>query len=274
MLPVILVLVGLMGLAVGSVLNVVIHRVPLGLSVVRPASACPGCGSEISARDNVPVLSWVLLRGRCRSCNTAISARYPLVEFVTGVLFVAVAVRFAPSAADGAAGLVADIVTGVAFVYLMAISVALAAIDLDVRRLPNAIVLPAYVVGVVLLGSAALVRGDLAAAGWAAAGAGISFAFYLTLALIKSGGMGMGDVKLAGVLGLFLGFLGPAVLCVGLFAAFLLGGVFGVVIMLTRSGSRRTAIPFGPWMLAGAWIAVFWGEALASSYLSFTGLGN
>ena len=84
----------------------------------------------------------------------------------------------------------------------------------------------------------------------------------------------MGDVKLAGVLGLFLGFLGPAVLFVGLFAAFLLGGVFGVVVMLTRSGSRRTTIPFGPWMLAGAWIAVFWGEALASSYLSFTGLGN
>lgn len=274
MLPVILVFAGLMGLAVGSFLNVVIYRVPLGLSVVRPASACPGCGSEISARDNVPVLSWVLLRGRCRSCNTTISARYPLVELVTGALFVAVAIRFAPSAAEGATALVADLITGVAFIYLMAISVALAAIDLDVRRLPNAIVLPAYLAGVVLLGTAAAVRGDLASAGWAAAGAGISFAFYLTLALVKSGGMGMGDVKLAGVLGLFLGFLGPAVLFVGLFAAFLLGGVFGVAVMLTRSGSRRTTIPFGPWMLAGAWIAVFWGEAIASSYLSFTGLGN
>jgi leader peptidase (prepilin peptidase)/N-methyltransferase len=274
MLPLVLTFAGLMGLAVGSFLNVVIYRVPLGLSVVRPASACPGCGSEIGARDNVPVLSWVLLRGRCRSCDTAISARYPLVELITGALFVAVAVRFAPSAAEGGASLAADLITGVAFLYLMAISVALAAIDLDVRRLPNAIVLPAYLVGAVLLGAAALVRGDLAAAGWAAAGAGISFAFYLTLALIKSGGMGMGDVKLAGVLGLFLGFLGPAVLFVGLFAAFLLGGVFGVLLMLTRSGSRRTTIPFGPWMLAGAWIAVFWGEALASSYLSFTGLGN
>jgi leader peptidase (prepilin peptidase)/N-methyltransferase len=274
MLAAILVVVTVLGLAVGSFLNVVVHRVPLGLSVVRPASACPACGSEIRARDNVPVLSWILLRGRCRNCGERISARYPAVELATGLAFLIVALHFAPRIAesDTALAAIGEAAVAVAFLYLAAISIALASIDLETRRLPNRIVLPAYLVGFTLLGAGGLLTGEVAALAWAAAGAAISFAFYLLLALLKPQGMGMGDVKLSGVLGLFLGYLGPAALAVGVFAAFLLGGIAGIVILLSGRGGRRTAIPFGPWMLAGAWTGILAGDALAAGYLSLTGL--
>ncbi len=121
---------GVLGTLIGSFLNVVVHRVPLGLSVVRPASRCPGCGGAIRRRDNIPVLSWVLLRGRCRDCRESISWRYPLVELMTGLLFAALAGLIGPSWALPA------------YLYLAAVAVALALIDLDVRRLPDAIVKP------------------------------------------------------------------------------------------------------------------------------------
>jgi leader peptidase (prepilin peptidase)/N-methyltransferase len=273
-LAVILVLVTLLGLAVGSFLNVVVYRVPLGLSVVRPASACPTCGTEIRPRDNVPVLSWLLLRGRCRTCGERISARYPAVELATGVAFLVVGLYFLPRILGGDTVLeaVGESAVAGAFLYLAAISIALASIDLEIRRLPNAIVLPAYLVGFALLGAGGLLTGNFAGLAWAAAGAAVSFAFYLLLAVLKPRGMGMGDVKLAGVLGLFLGYLGPAPLAVGVFAAFLLGGIAGIAILATGRGTRRSAIPFGPWMLAGAWTGIFAGDALAAGYLSLTGL--
>lgn len=269
-----LVLLGGFGLPIGSFLNVVVHRVPLGQSVVSPASACPKCGAGISARDNVPLLSWLLLRGACRHCGAPISARYPLVELITGIAFLLAALRFVPpvlAAGTGAARVAAGLEL-VAFLYLAAISVALAAIDLDVRRLPNTIVLPAYAVGGVLLGAADLLRGDLGAIGTAAAGAGASVALYLALAMVKSGGMGAGDVKLAGVLGLFLGQLGVGPLLVGTFVAFLLGAVFGVALILGGRGTRRSTIPFGPWMLAGTWTGVLLGAPLTALYLGSMGL--
>ena len=267
-------LVGMTGLAIGSFLNVVAYRVPLGRSIVAPPSACPGCGTHIRAADNVPVLSWVVLRGRCRTCRAPISARYPIVELATGVFFALVLLRFLPALqqAGNAAAVVSAALVLVAFLYLAAISVVLAVIDLDVRRLPNAIVLPAYLVGAVLLGVAAVVGGDLGDLGRASAGAGILVAVYLALALVKPGGMGLGDVKLAGVLGLFLGWLGWQQLIIGAFSAFLLGGLFGIALLATRRASRSSAVPFGPWMLAGAWISVFVGPALWSAYLTTAGL--
>jgi leader peptidase (prepilin peptidase)/N-methyltransferase len=203
-----------------------------------------------------------------------ISARYPAVELGTGLAFLIVGLHFTPRIAESDTAVVAvgQSAVAVAFLYLAAISIALASIDLEIRRLPNKIVLPAYLVGFALLGAGGLLTGDSAALGWATAGAAISFAFYLVLALLKPGGMGMGDVKLAGVLGLFLGYLGPAPLAVGLFAAFLLGGIAAIVILATGRGTRRSAIPFGPWMLAGAWTGIFAGDALAAGYLSLTGL--
>lgn len=269
-------LCGLVGLLIGSFLNVVVHRVPLGLSVVRPRSACPGCAAPISARDNLPLLSWVLLRGRCRGCGEPISARYPLVEALTAALFVLAALPWA-GAIDGSLGapaplIVAAVLELVAFLYLAAVSVALAAIDLDVQRLPDVLVLPAYAVGLLLLGSADLLRGDLVALGVAAGGAGGSVLLYGLLWFVKPGGMGLGDVKLAGVLGLFLGQLGIAQLAVGTAAGFLLGGVFGVVLLVSGRAKRGAAIPFGPWMLAGAWIGVLLGAPLGAAYLRLVGL--
>lgn len=269
-----LVFAGLLGLAIGSFLNVVVYRVPAGRSLT-PDSACPKCGTAIRKRDNIPVLSWLLLRGRCRGCAQPISPRYPLVEAFTAVAFVLVTARFGPAVAEAATG--ADAVAGalelVAFLALTAVSIALALIDLDTHRLPNVIVLPALLSGIVLLGAAALVRGDLTAlAGALLGGAGL-FALYLVLALISRGGMGMGDVKLASVLGLYLGFLGWGSLLVGAFAAFVFGGVFGLALMLIRRAGRKTAIPFGPWMILGAWLGVFAGELIARSYFGAVGVG-
>jgi len=266
---------GVFGLAIGSFLNVVAYRVPNGLSVVKPASACPGCGTEIQRRDNVPVLSWLLLRGRCRNCSMSISVRYPIVEAITGLAFVLVALFFAPAiaSAEGGLDLAAALVTLVAFLYLAAISVVLAVIDLDVHRLPDRIVLPAYLVGAVLLTAAALLSGDPARLIVAAIGGGAMLVFYGLLFIVYPAGMGLGDVKLAGVLGLFLGFLGWPQLAVGAAAAFVLGGVFAIVLLATGRARRGTGIPFGPWMIVGAWIGIVAGEQIAAGYLNLVGLG-
>lgn len=269
------VLTGVLGLVVGSFLNVVIYRVPAGLSVVNPPSACPGCGSGIKPYDNVPVVSWIVLGGRCRTCREPIAVRYPLVEFAGGLAFVAVAWWWTASRGlpESGVGLAASALGLVAFLYLAAISISLAAIDLDVHRLPDRIVLPAYVVLAVLLGASSLIAGDPAALSRAAIGALALAAFYVALAFVKPGAMGLGDVKLAGVLGLALAWLGWPALVVGAFAAFLTGGLFGVALLITRRAGRGSGIPFGPWMLLGAWIGIVVGEPIARAYLSSLGLG-
>jgi leader peptidase (prepilin peptidase)/N-methyltransferase len=272
-LVMLLVFAGLLGLAIGSFLNVVVYRVPAGRSLT-PDSACPNCGTAIRKRDNIPVVSWLLLRGRCRGCAQPISARYPLVEAGTAAAFVLVTARFGPAiletqtAPDAAAGAVEL----VAFLTLTAVSIALALIDLDTRRLPNVIVLPALLAGILLLGVAALLRGDIPALIGAGVGGASLFVFYFALALIKPGGMGFGDVKLAAVLGLYLGFLGWGNLLVGAFAAFIFGGVFGLLLIIVRRAGRKTAIPFGPWMILGAWLGVFAGGFLADTYFGAVGV--
>ncbi|WP_432498588.1 prepilin peptidase [Kineococcus auxinigenes] len=250
----------LLGLLVGSFLNVVVHRVPRGESVVHPASRCPGCGHAVRRRDNVPVLSWLLLRGRCRDCRLPVSARYPLVEAGTAVLFAAVAHLVGPAWALPA------------YLYLAAIAVALALIDLDVHRLPDAIVLPSYpvVAGLLLLASA--LNGDWAAALRAAVGAVAVFGLYVVLFVAKPGGMGLGDVKLAGVLGMLLGWWGWDALVVGTFLAFLLGGVVALPLVLSGRAGRRSRIPFGPYMLAGALLALLVAEPATDWYLGVIGL--
>lgn len=257
-------LVGVLGLAIGSFLNVVVWRVPRGESVSHPPSSCPICGNRIRWRDNIPVLSWVLLRGRCRDCGEPISWRYPAVEAGTAVLFMLIALRFGFDL-PGVAALPA-------FLYLAAIAVALSLIDIDTHRLPNVIVLPSYVVALVLLTAATLVSGDWSALARAAVGAAALFAFYFVLVLVYPKGMGLGDVKLAGVLGLYLGWLGWGELAVGAFAAFVLGGVYSVVLLVSRRAGRRSGIPFGPWMFAGALLSVFFGNQISVGYLAFVGI--
>lgn len=246
----------LLGLLIGSFLNVVIWRVPRGESVVSPPSACPGCGTPIQPRDNVPVLSWLLLRGRCRTCKEPISARYPLVELLTAFLFGVMAWRF---------GLSPELP---AYLYLAAVGTALALIDLDVKRLPDVLTLPSYPVGAVLLGVASLHEPHLLLR--AALGGLAMFGVYFALAFAYPAGMGFGDVKLSGVLGLYTAWLGWDVWGAGLLLGFFLGGFFGIGLVLLKKGGRKTAVPFGPFMLGGTLLAVLWGHQLVHGYLSFT----
>ncbi|SFR60601.1 leader peptidase (prepilin peptidase) / N-methyltransferase [Microbacterium azadirachtae] len=301
-----LVFAGLLGLVIGSFLNVVAYRVPAGISLVRE-SRCPGCDAPIRWWQNVPVVSWVALRGRCAHCAAPISAQYPLVEAFTGVVFVGVtwwALRLAALAQGPGVGSLAqgpgvgslaqgpgvgtalDAVADpvfwvvlVAFLGFAAVSIVLSLIDLETKRLPNAIVLPSIVVGVALLAIAAALgsAGSASGVGWAAflravAGGAILCAFYAIVRLISPRGMGGGDVKLAALVGLFLGWCGWATLVVGAFAAFVLGGLFGVVLILLRRAKRKTAIPFGPWMIAGAWAGIAVGEPIGRWYVGMLGL--
>jgi len=263
-------LAGVFGLLIGSFLNVVVYRVPAGLSVIRPASACPSCGHEIRGVDNIPVLSWLVLRAACRDCGSRISARYPLVEAATGVLFAVVA---AVVIAKTGAGSVATVsVSLVAMLYLMAITVALALIDLDTHRLPDAIVLPAYVVLLVLLAVCSATTGDWSALLRGVIGMLLLAVGYFALAVAVPGGMGMGDVKLAGVLGLVLAYLGWGPLAVGAFGGFAFGAIFAIGLVAARRAKRGSGIPFGPWMLAGAWLGILAGDGIWSAYLGLIGL--
>ena len=236
------------GALIGSFLNVVAHRVPRGESLVSPASRCPECGTPIKPYDNIPVVSWLLLRGRCRSCGAPISPRYPLVELATAVAFAAVvAVR----------GFDDDLVLELP---LVAALIALAAIDFDHKLLPNKIVYPlaAYgAIATVLVDRDDLVENLIAGAG--------AFAFLLAAVIAYPRGMGMGDVKLAGAMGLYLGLsVIPAML-----TAFLAGSLVGVVI-IAREGAaaRKKAVPFGVFLALGGIVGVLAGPELVDLYES------
>jgi leader peptidase (prepilin peptidase)/N-methyltransferase len=258
------IIIGVFGALVGSFLNVVIYRIPLKRSIVSPPSTCTGCGTRIKGYDNIPVFSWLLLRGKCRSCDASISMRYPIVDLSTGVFFGIVAWKFHGSTLS----------LLVAFLYLAAVSIALAFIDLDTHTLPNRIVIPSYIVGALLLGATGLIQGNYSAIYRALLGMLALSLFYFGMALIYPGGMGMGDVKFAGVLGLFLGYLGWDVLLVGAFSAFVLGGFFALALIVLRKAKRTSGIPFGPWMLTGAWVGVFFSTTIVAQYLSLFGLGT
>lgn len=257
MTGIVVVLSGVLGLAIGSFLNVVIWRVPRHESVVSPASHCPGCDKPIENRDNIPVLSWLLLRGRCRSCGEPISVRYPLVETLTAGVFAGVAAAIGPHA---------DLP---AFLYLAAVGVALAAIDVDTLKLPDRLTLPSYGVGLALLGIAAGVDGDGTRILRAGEGMAALYTLYFILCYATAGkGMGFGDVKLAGVLGLYLGWLGWPELLVGSFLAYLLGGGVGIAMLALGKAGRKSRIPFGPFLISGALLAVFVGHPLANAWLN------
>lgn len=246
------VLGGLLGLAIGSFLNVVIHRVPRGLSVASPASHCPACGAAVRPRHNVPVLGWLLLRGRCFDCRSPISARYPLVEAGTGIAFALVGLRFV----DNPLALPA-------YWWFAGLGIALALIDLDVRRLPNVMVLSAYPVLAVLLAITAAPDAQLRAL----VGAVALFLVFLAIAVAAPGAMGFGDVKLAGLIGAMTAWLSWGTLLVGAFLGFLFGALVGVMLIAAKRAGRRTAVPFGPFMITGAWTAILGAGLLGDQYL-------
>jgi leader peptidase (prepilin peptidase) / N-methyltransferase len=243
-----IVLIGFLGAAVGSFLTVVIHRLPRGESLVKPRSRCPGCEAQLRAIDNVPVVSWLALRGRCRKCGTAISPRYPVVEAVTAAAFVAITL---------ARGVDSDLLLELP---LAAVLVAVAAIDLEHRIVPNRIVVPAAIFGLV---AAALVdRGQLPELLIAGAAA---FTALLAAALAYPAGMGMGDVKLAGIMGLYLG----AAVAPALLAAFAAGAGVGVAILAREGASaRKRALPFAPFLALGGLVGLLAGPELVHLYQS------
>ena len=242
-----------LGLAFGSFLTVVVHRAPPGESLTRPRSRCPSCGTQLRNVDNVPVVSWLLLRGRCRSCGSRISAVYPLTELVTGALFVAAALEFERI---WLAALMAP------FLGLM---FGLSVIDIRHRIIPNRIVYPCLVAVPAYLGVAALADGGVrlrdALIGFLAYGGGL-----LIVALVSPRGMGMGDVKLAALIGMTLGAVGLPYAAVAAGAGITLGGVVALGALVAGAG-RKQALPFGPFLAAGAVIAVFFAPEISSAYL-------
>ena len=238
------------GLIIGSFLNVVAWRLPRWESLSHPGSHCPNCDTPIKPYDNVPVVSWLVLRGRCRNCGEPISPRYPLVELTTGLLWAAVVV------AD-----YDDVPALVRGILLVTFLVPIALIDLDHRLIPNKLTLPAAVLALV-----AIVALDLDFLVEALIAGAAGFAFFFLAALAYPRGMGMGDVKLAGVLGLYLGrAVAPAI-----FIALIAGVVVGAAIIARKGAAegRRTAVPFGPFLALGGVIALFAGNALVDAYLT------
>lgn len=248
-----LTLVIVVGLVIGSFLNVVIARLPEGRSLTRPRSACPTCGAAIVWYDNIPVLSYVALRGHCRACSAAIPWRYPAVEAVTALLFAAAYVRFGPTEDFAVAA------------TLLAALVAITAIDLRCQIIPDAITLPGIVVG--FLANLATLRVSwVDSAIGIVVGGGIFWAI-LEGSLLVTGreGMGGGDVKLGAMLGAFLGW---KVTLLAIFLAVLLGGILAIGLLASGTTGRKDPIPFGPFLAAGGVAGLFWGERLVTWYMS------
>lgn len=249
----------LLGLIVGSYLNVLIHRLPLGMSTVRPRSRCPRCDAPIRARDNVPLVSFLVLGGRCRSCGARIGWRYPAVEAATSLLFLACYLRFGFSW------------EGLAAAIFAALMLALGMIDFDHMILPDRLTWPAMAVGILLqpllpwarLGPGpwwALAGGALGAA----VGSGILLAVWLAWYLIRhEEGMGLGDVKMLAAIGAFLGWKG---VLVSLFFAALSGAVVGLTLMAAGKLGAKSRLPFGVFLALGGLVALFVGERLVAAY--------
>jgi leader peptidase (prepilin peptidase)/N-methyltransferase len=263
---------GLFGLCIGSFLNVVVWRVPLGKSIVSPPSSCPGCGSEIKPGDNIPVMSYLLLRGKCRNCSMEISAKYPLTELITGVLFALAAVHTGYSSAF------------IGYSVLIALMITVVRTDLEQYIILDEVSIGGTVAGVLL----ALLPGGhsvLTSLITAAAGAGfflllrLGASFYLNRKNIRTeapegfedeedefqGGMGWGDIKLAACIG---AFLGPASTVIAFFTSFILGALTGLAMIVFGGKKKNSPIPFGPFMAAGAVLAIFFGNELWQSYMT------
>ena len=258
MLGLLIGLCALFGLVVGSFLNVVIYRVPRGESIVTPRSACPSCGAPVRERDNIPVLSWLLLRGRCRDCSAPISARYPLVELACAALFAGTASRF---------GNQWDLP---AFLVLFAGLLALSCIDIERMLLPKKIVYPLTLLVLALFLMASLATGhwhNLAIAGVCAVG---WFSVFFAMNLISPRILGFGDVRLSLVLGMTLGWLGVSYVLLGFFAANLIGAAIGLTLIATNHMTRSDRIPYGVFLAAGCAVAVFAGPEILRPFMNYT----
>jgi leader peptidase (prepilin peptidase) / N-methyltransferase len=238
----------LLGAVMGSFVSVVAHRVPLGESIVAPRSSCPACGTQIAAYDNVPVLSYVALRGRCRHCSERIPITYPLLELAMAAAFVGVLLRFPD---DGV-----EIALGAAFVTTLA---AITLTDLEHRIIPNAVLIIGAAVGLALVAV-----GDPDSLPERAIAAGSAFGLLFIVALAYPRGMGMGDVKLAGLMGLYLGRAVAPALIIG----FAIGAAYGIALMMRHgAAARKQAVPFGPFLALGGLVGMFAGDEMVDWYV-------
>jgi leader peptidase (prepilin peptidase)/N-methyltransferase len=242
-----LILAVLGGLAFGSFTGVVVARVPAKQSLVRPRSRCTSCGHELALGDNIPLVSWAMLKGRCRYCRARISARYPAGEALTAVVWALAVVRL---------GVSWDLLAFLPFFWVL---IGLSLIDLETKTLPNRIVYPSVVAGVVLVGISAAAGPGVDSWVRGLGGMAVSALGFFVIALIAPAGMGMGDVKLSALVGLYLGYLSWGRVFLGFFLAFLAGAVVGIGLMIGGRAGRKTAIPFGPFIALGAIIAALYG---------------
>ncbi|MFE5771663.1 prepilin peptidase [Streptomyces sp. NPDC056485] len=254
MSPIFVVIIGLLGLAVGSFLNVAVSRVPAGLSVVRPRSACPRCATPIAARDNIPVVSWLLLGRRCRACRVPIPARYPLVEALTALLFAAEALRFGRS----------EVLPAV--LVFTAGLLALAACDAERFLLPRRLIYPTLGLTAACLLVAAAATGQWHRFGESAACGAGGFTVFFALHWVRPVWLGFGDVRLAGLLGTGLGWLGPWHLVFALLAGSVAGLLVGIALMAAGRATRQTRLPFGLFLAAGAIAAILVGAPVVHWY--------
>lgn len=245
-----LALVALLGSVFGSFANVAIHRVPLGRPVIRPRSACPSCGTALSGIENVPVLSWLVLRGRCRHCQARISVRYPLVELATAAVWVLLAMRI-----GWRPELPAYLMFGTTLVILTAI-------DFAHHRLPNKVLSWASLVGLALFALAMLLHWDLRPFLRGIGGMFLYGVPMIVIGIVGGGNMGWGDVKFAPYLGFHLGWLRVAYVPLGAFMGFLFGAVVGVLLVVLHSAGRKTQIAFGPYMALGALVCILAGDTI------------
>ncbi|MEW6570079.1 MAG: prepilin peptidase [Nitrospirota bacterium] len=244
-----------MGSIVGSFLNVCIYRMPRGLSIIIPSSRCPSCGSPIKPWDNIPILSYVFLRGRCRECKAKISLRYPFVEFLNSLLYVFTVWRF-------------DLGWNTIFYFALCSSlIVITFIDLDFQIIPDRITLPGIIIGLVaaslllpdpfmrnsILGFKASVTGFLLGGG-----------LFYAIAIISKGGMGGGDIKMMAMVGSLMGW--KSVLLTT-FLGSLVGAVFGLFLIIYKGKGRKTKIPFGPFLAAGTAVTLFYGQEMFHLYL-------
>lgn len=260
------VVIFILGLAVGSFLNVCAHRIPKKESIAYPPSYCTSCGNKIKAIDNIPILSYLFLGGKCRACGSRISLKYPLIEIITGTLWVATYYHF---------GLNPQLLYGLFFVTIL---VLLSAIDYDTQRIPNKILLPSIGLSVLFL-SLYLLRFetppiiDSLDEQWSIAGFFMGGGLLYLLAIMahfifKKDAIGGGDIKLASFIGLYLG----GYVLLALFISFFLGAIVGITLIAASKKEAKDMIPFGPFMAAGSILTVFFGPQLWVSYLSLSGI--
>ena len=257
--PVILILVFLFGISFGSFLNVLIYRLPLKKSLVNPPSECPECGSRVKFYDNIPIVSYIILGGKCRYCKKNISLRYPLIEILSGLLTVFAIYSFGIS------------VSGIEATYLSLIFLAIFFIDLDHTIIPDVFTIPGIIIGIAvsfLPGS--MVGWKQSLIGIAVGGGAFMLVGILGQIIFKKEALGFGDVKYAAMVGAFLGWKN---LILMLIVASFLGSIIGIsLIYLSGKKGKSTYIPFGPFLTVGAWIAMYFGEDLIKAYLKLVGI--